>query len=123
MKRPTYKEIREAGKKSKQAALDMSIRKYVYLLQLTAKEVQKLSRKFLESDGCSMCIRYDKCNYACPLLGRKCDNYCTPEWSKMTNAYRNTKVCWPNENYYYAFKYYAGQTLIRLLKLKGVIDD
>ncbi len=122
MKRPTYKEIKAAGKKSKRAALDMSIRKYVYLLQLTLEEVRKLDRKFLEYRGCSMCTRYDKGDYACPLPGRKCNGTCIPEWQKMTASHAQIKIYFSPEASYYEFMYYAGQTLIKLLKLKGVIE-
>ncbi len=117
MKRPTYKSIKEAAEKSKRAALDSSIQKYVYLLSLTPDEIRALPSKFLDENGCAICQR-DTAGKRCPLK-HPCDGVCTSDYNIMKLVFR--KRFNSNEYKHYKFMYYAGRILIKLLRLRGKI--
>ncbi|HDY86675.1 MAG TPA: hypothetical protein ENH82_00995 [bacterium] len=119
MRRPTYKSIKEAAKKSQRAALDSSIEKYVYLLQLSMNEVWKLPVKVLCDRGCAICLRYRHVEKTCPL-NTNCKGDCIPEWKEMVVAKEAIRADAGLESYY-KFMYYAGQILVKLLRLRGKI--
>lgn len=115
MIRPTIKSMHKAAKKSKRAAIDSGIQKYVYLLQLDGVDWTKFISGGNSSLGylaeCALCRRFPG-KKKCPLW-EKCGGECIPEWHKMNAACRNVD--------YSQFIYNAGLILIRLLKLKGIV--
>lgn len=116
MKRPTYELIREAAQKSKRAAVKSSREKYLYLLQLSPEELKRISLKFLCSDGCAICIRYDGTG-ECPLLSN-CDGDCISEWNVMRFAWEN--YCDPvtsNSSHYFEFITYVAKIYLKLLEI------
>ncbi len=121
MKRPTYKSIQEAAKKSKRAAKKSSLQKYLYLLQLSPDEVKNISLKFLCSDGCAICVRYDGTK-RCPL-DVNCNGDCIDEWNDMKNAWEGHRnyskefSTYPDDYYYNKFIAYATKVYLKLLEL------
>jgi len=121
MKRLTQNQVREAAKKSKRVALDMSIYKYRYLMQLTQEQLMKLPSNFIKSDYCALCGRY--AGKVCPLKGDRCPKFgatCTSEWSNMCIAFNRFQKHGIQTDYN-MFMSNAAQTYIKLLKLRGVI--
>lgn len=109
MKRPTYKSIRKAAKKSKRAAIKSGIQKYLYLMSLTPEQVKKLSDKFLTEDGCAICIRYMNTEN-CPFKpGCRAPSWCIPEWGKLKDAHTDED--------YHKFITYATKIYLILLEL------
>ncbi len=119
MKKPTKKEVEEAAK-TKKGALDISIKKHLYLLQLTKNQVRKLHKNFLTD------LYYGLCQYYtnnCPLK-KQCNGGCIPEWHAMFCAHRRLQnpFDWtqPDEEYN-TFLSNTAQIYIKLLKIKGTI--
>ena len=122
MKRPTYKSIREAARKSDRAALDSSIQKYLYLLQLSISRVRNLSERFLADNGCAMCQRHPTDPRSCPLK-KRCKGDCIPEWKYMNSAKNRLSAfpCLQPTDEYNEFMYNASKILTKLLKCRGEI--
>lgn len=124
MEKPTYEEIRDAAKKSKRAAIDISIKKYLYLLTLTKKQIQVLPFTFLKADGCALCYRYMNSGYECPLGQYRCSTFncdCIEEWRDMYDAYTKMKEHPDWGSFHHRFIFNATKIYICLLKLKGTI--
>lgn len=119
MRRPTYKSIRDAAKKSKRAAIKSSQQKYLYLLGLSSKQVKGLSRRFLQQSGCAICIRYVE-NGRCPLAPN-CYGDCIIEWQEMMAG--SDRLCEPlnshlHKDCYHKFLVNAAKIYIKLMELK-----
>ena len=116
MKRPTFKSIKEAAKKSKRAAIKSGLDKYMYLMSLTEDEVRKLTSKFLGMEGCAVCLRYSGASYPCPLRDKKCIGGCISDWTQL-NAQHSLLEETDCDYYYQRFIFYAVQIYVKLLKL------
>ncbi len=117
MKRPTYKSIQEAAKKSKRAAIKNSIQKYLYLMGLSPKQVRTLPKSSLHN--CALCLRYNGDSNNCCPLQLNCDG-CIPEYQSMCAAwrhYRKPEIFHNSEQYYYKFITYATKIYLKLLEL------
>lgn len=128
IKRPTYKSIQIAAKKSKRAALKLSIDKYLYLMTLTPKQIKKLPKNYLYQEGCAICIRYLYTNYPCPLKGCLCTDSCIREWVDLTNAQESIRdseqvscnIPWSHGDYdLLKFRAAVSQIYVKLMKAAG----
>lgn len=114
MKRPTYKSIREAAKKSKRAAIKSGIQKYLYLMSLSPEQVKKLPAKFLRENGCAICLRNTNSDN-CPLK-LNC-NGCIDEWQKMYSAWKDCCGFYSTNETYHKFITYTTKIYLKLLEL------
>ncbi len=113
MKKPTYKSIEEAAKKSKRAAIKSGKQKYLYLMSLTQDQVKKLSQKFLQHDGCAVCLRYrngKNCPFEFDCQG------CISEWQNMFRAWTDFKRHGLTDDYH-EFITYAAKVYLKLLRI------
>ena len=117
MRRPTYKSIEEAAKKSKRAAIKSSREKYLYLLSLTPKGLKRVSEKFLREEGCAICVRITIPKKNCPLK-LNCRGNCVDEWTNMYSAWNCHKSGFTNDDSnYYKFITHATKIYMKLLEL------
>jgi|GEM_PF-5499575 len=95
MKWLTEEEIKEAAKKSKRAAIKMSIRHWEQLHSVTLREFFEAEKKDLASIGgdyCSLCRRYNwkpsilKSPRPCPLINTICgeEERCSWAWRDVS---------------------------------------
>ncbi len=117
MKRLTQKQIKRAARTDR-GALNVSIKKYHYLLQLTLIGVKNLPENFLKAEYCGFCQRYartSKCPFKPGLLCK--GQTCLQEWHDMVQAYDELKST-GGILYYREFLDYASLIYAKLMVIK-----
>lgn len=118
MRLPTLDEVEEEAKKSDEAALDISIRKWRALSEMPDEELKEQPTNIIYGKFCGLCARknhltdYNKDCSICCLFESKESN-CCEEWRKCKKLFE--------ENSWSKFKKAAKVMTERLIKEKGKI--
>lgn len=122
MKRLTQKQVKRAAR-TDIGALNVSIKKYLYLLRLTLIGVKNLPANFLRAEYCGLCQRHLNSSQ-CPFNpGSICrGRTCLQEWNDMVTAYDDLKLTAigsARPTYYYEeFLNNAAQIYAKLMRIK-----
>lgn len=123
MKKLTQKQVKRAAR-TEIGALNISIKKYLGLLQLTLVGVKNLPLEYLREDYCGLCKHYLHSS-RCPFNpGSYCrvESGCIQEWHDMVRAYEDLKLTAVKgarpTHYYENFLKNAAQIYVKLMEIK-----